>query len=111
MYKKWSSKDALAAFQFILQGCLIAGTSVPLYFVFKNPSFSVKNIACLGVILTGVICQAIADSQLQNFKEAKIRGERNESLFREGFWKNARHPNLFFELLLWTGFTTYGKLN
>lgn len=105
------NRDYLAYVQFTLQGILMAITTVPLYFVFQNPSFSVKNVACMGLILAGIGLQALADQQLQSFKEAKQRGERNESLFREGLFTNCRHPNLFFELVIWWSLAAYGKLH
>lgn len=116
MMKKYSSRDAGVARQFALQGLLVCLTSIPLYYVFKNPVFleggllSIKNILSTGLIGYGIFCEAVADNQLQNYKEAKKRGETNELFCRDGFWAKSRHPNLFFELVTWGGLGLYGTI-
>ena len=100
---------------FLLQGILVCLTSLPLYFVFKDPKIlkggvlSVKNILAISMCLVGTLLETVADKQIQDFKDAKSRGERKEPLCRDGFWEKSRHPNLFFELVVWFGFGLYGS--
>ena len=59
-----------AIYQFTLQGVLVLFTSIPLYYVFKDPLIlkpgvtGLKNIASLSLVLTGIVGQALADSAL-----------------------------------------------
>ncbi len=100
---------------FVLQGMIFALTSMPLYFVFKNPEvlqgglLGVKNILAIGMCVGGTVLEAITDKQIQDFKDQKAQGLRKEPLCRDGFWQKSRHPNLFFELVVWFGFGLYGS--
>lgn len=102
------------AFQFFFQGLLLSVSSIPLYFVFKNQLilqgglFTLKNLAAIGMISCGIIGEAISDAQLEKFKDQKKKGIINEPFCRDGLWAKSRHPNLFFELMVWTGFSLYG---
>ena len=113
--KRHSSRDAGVARQFALQGLLVCLTSIPLYFVFKNPAllegglYSIKNILSVGLIGYGIFGEAVADQQLQSYKERKKRGETSDVFCRDGFWRKSRHPNLFFEQVMWSSFSLYGK--
>ena len=117
LYDRFDSRAKAALFQFTLQGFLVLFTSIPLYYVFKNPiilqpgMWGVKNLACLGLVTVGIIGQAIADNQLQAFKEKRKAGKTQETTLSTGLWKNCRHPNLFFELVTWYGFAAFGVTN
>ena len=62
----------------------------------------------LGVVvwITGFVGLTLADKQLSQFKQApgRTRGEVCES----GLWKYSRHPNYFFEWVLWMGYLLLG---
>lgn len=115
MMKKYPSRDIGVARQFAIQGLLLCATSIPLYFVFKNQAIfaggvlTVKNLAALGLISFGIVGEAISDNQLEKYKELKKRGGTDEVFCRDGFWQKSRHPNLFFELMTWTGFSLFGS--
>jgi len=89
--------------QFQTQGVMTLFTAIPLYFLFnQNPeSFSFNNYLGLGMAIVGLTGQTISDQQLFKFKQS-VNWEKTQTL-REGFWKKARHPNLFFDLMTWTG--------
>ena len=103
--------------QFIFQGLLMSITSLPLYYLFKSPVvfsgslMGAKNVVGAGIAVAGIIGQAIADHQLQDFKNKRKSGEipKSVSIFREGVWVKSRHPNLFFELVTWGGFSLMSK--
>ena len=83
----------------------------------------------------GIILQSIADAQLRRYKAKKaeqkkikdgVTGEQNNQyqalpdpsslgedprfpgVLKSGLWRKSRHPNLFFELVTWTGFFIAG---
>ena len=113
--KRFDDRDRGVATQFLLQGVLVCATSIPLYFVFRNPVllegglWSLKNILSVGMISYGIVAETISDTQLETFKDKKKNGETNEPFCRNGYWLKSRHPNLFFETMMWTGFGLYGR--
>ncbi len=50
------------------------------------------------IILSAVLLQYVADTQMQNFKK-KNAGQK--LIIREGVWKYSRHPNYLGEILVW----------
>lgn len=54
------------------------------------------------VFLVGLAGVATADRQLARFKATGDRG-----VCEVGLWRYSRHPNYFFELLLWLGWSLY----
>jgi steroid 5-alpha reductase family enzyme len=63
-----------------------------LYYVFRNPVvlqpglIGIKNVTCVGLILVGILGQAVADNQLQDFKAKKKAGKTTETTLRTGLW-------------------------
>jgi steroid 5-alpha reductase family enzyme/uncharacterized protein (DUF2062 family) len=54
--------------------------------------------------LIAIFGEAFADQQLSNFK----RNPANQGkTFREGLWKYSRHPNYFFEWLIWVAYAVF----
>jgi len=88
---------------FMLQGLLNAGLSTPFMFACLNPSPAPHPVEIIGLLvfalsLTG---EAVADAQLDAFKkEASNRGK----VCGAGLWRYSRHPNYFFEWLVWCGY-------
>ena len=65
-----------------------------------NQSWMPALGSCL--VFIGVIGISIADYQLARFKASGATG-----ICRTGLWRHARHPNYFFELVIWAGFGAY----
>jgi len=69
-----------------------------------------RNAAQLGlpdyfglvVWITGFVGLAIADRQLARFKQSP--GRTRSEVCESGLWKYSRHPNYFFEWILWLGY-------
>jgi steroid 5-alpha reductase family enzyme len=102
--RKWSS-DLNRSFLgfFLFQGVLNAVLSLPFMFVSENrsnaPSF--LEMTGLALFVTGFVGEGLADAQLSAFKrDASSHGQ----VFRGGLWRYSRHPNYFFEWLVWCGF-------
>jgi steroid 5-alpha reductase family enzyme len=92
--------------QFQLQGFISLFTGFSINYLFTNPSNSLGPLGVVGAItcIVGVIGEAIADKQLQNFKNTNT--EKGKT-FRGGLFKHSRHPNLFFDIVFWTGIAIY----
>jgi steroid 5-alpha reductase family enzyme len=57
-----------------------------------------------GIWLLGILGEALADQQLNAFKKnPKNKGKT----CRAGLWNYSRHPNYFFEWLIWVGYATF----
>ena len=64
-----------------------------------DPAYLCERFGIL-VVLTGLVYETIADTQLYLFKRKVINeGE----ILMTGLWKYCRHPNYFGEILLWWG--------
>ena len=54
--------------------------------------------------LAGIAGEALADAQLNAFKKNPANKGK---LCRVGLWNYSRHPNYFFEWLIWVGYATF----
>lgn len=99
--KSWSGKAGVTLFLwFVLQGILAALFSLPFLFAsFSNRAYlHVFEITGLILWLVALGGESLADYQLVRFKaNSANRGE----VCREGLWRYSRHPNYFFEVLVW----------
>jgi len=57
-----------------------------------------------GIWLVAIVGESVADRQLDAFK--KNKANRGKTC-RAGLWKYSRHPNYFFEWLVWVGYATF----
>lgn len=60
----------------------------------------------LGALLSlyGIIFEGKADHDLERYKAMKSNGLlKDKNMCDFGDWKYSRHPNIFFELVTWTG--------
>ncbi|MEO5825714.1 MAG: DUF1295 domain-containing protein, partial [Gemmatimonadales bacterium] len=88
---------------FELQAVLVAIFSLPFLFASFNPApaLTIIEVAGLGLAAIGVVGETTADLQMQSFK----RDAPNRTTVCEvGLWRYSRHPNYFFESLVWWGF-------
>lgn len=77
------------------------------YFVFlKNTKINLLFYFSILVIIIGIMGEAIADYQLYTFKQIGAKG-----ICDIGLWKYSRHPNYFFEFVVWFGFSLIGFNN
>jgi len=88
---------------FELQALLVAVFSLPFLFASFNPAPAIAAVEIVGLTLAaaGVLGETVADLQMQAFK----RDPANRGRVCEiGLWRYSRHPNYFFESLVWWGF-------
>lgn len=88
---------------FELQAVLLAVLCVPFALAASNPVPRLLPVewAGAGLWLIALLGEAIADRQLQGFR---ARPENRDRVCRTGLWRWSRHPNYFFEWLVWVAF-------
>lgn len=99
----WQVSQALGFFaNYQLQGLLIFLVSLCWYFIAANPSPqpTVIDITALILFMIALFFETLADHQLQAFRKAHPGQVCNEKL-----WRYSRHPNYFFEWLIWCAFS------
>jgi len=87
---------------YMMQAILIGILSIPMYFTALNTSALIASLEWIGafVVLASIGGETIADAQLKAFK--KVHAGK-KMVCNEGLWKFSRHPNYFFEWLVWVG--------
>jgi steroid 5-alpha reductase family enzyme len=63
----------------------------------------VNEIVGCAIALVGVVGESLADRQLKRFKDELTNKGR---VCTAGLWRYSRHPNYFFEWVIWCGFGT-----
>jgi steroid 5-alpha reductase family enzyme len=105
--KRWATNlpvKFLAFFQ--LQAAIAVFLSLPALIVALSPAqqISVLEIAGLATWAAGLAGEATADRQLYRFRADRARAGR---VCAAGLWRYSRHPNYFFEWLVWVGYALY----
>jgi len=94
----------LAFFQF--QALLCVVLSVPFLMAVRNPDPGISMLEWAAVALWTVAMagEAAADWQLSHFKSDPSNKGR---ICQAGLWRYSRHPNYFFEWLIWIAFALF----
>ncbi len=89
------------------QALLALVLAVPFYVAAtrSGPNLSVPQMIGVALFAIGWIGVWIADRQKDAFRS---RPENKGQVCDIGLWKYSRHPNYFFEWILWCGFGLYG---
>jgi steroid 5-alpha reductase family enzyme len=87
---------------FLFQGVLNLVLSLPFLFAAMDaPGIPWWTWTGAAMTLAAIAGEGLADAQLRAFKaDARNRGQ----VCRQGLWGWSRHPNYFFEWMVWTGF-------
>lgn len=104
--KSWwqtPSQDLHVLKVFLIQGALVLLFSTPFIVAAINPSTDLSGWEFLGffIWLVGFAGEALTDWQLTQFKLDPLNQGK---VCQEGFWHYSRHPNYFFEWVVWVGF-------
>ncbi len=96
-----ANRRMFAFFQF--QGVTNVVLSLPVLIACMNPRPGLAAIEIAGVIvwLIAVFGESTADAQLRKFRS---RPENHGHVCTDGLWRYSRHPNYFFEWLVWIGY-------
>jgi len=101
--ERWAADLAGAFLKFFLaQAMLVWLLMLPVFLICRETQLGFHGLEWFGIGIWFVALsgEAIADSQLRRFKE---RNQDRRLVCREGLWKFSRHPNYFFQSLLWWG--------
>jgi len=98
----WQGRVKSAFFWFFqAQALSVVLLSLPYFFISRDASpWGAFETIGLTVALIGLAGEMLADHQMSKFKE---KDDRSTSVCREGLWKYSRHPNYFFEMVIWIG--------
>jgi len=91
---------------FEFQALLDVALSLPMLVAVMNPERGLHPLEIIGtaVWVVALLGEAVADAQLARFK----RNPANKGqVCRVGLWGVSRHPNYFFEWLIWIGYALF----
>jgi steroid 5-alpha reductase family enzyme len=100
--ERWPGPARFLLF-FELQAVIAVVFSLPFLFAAFNATAQLSALEIAGLLLAAfaMIGEATADWQAQRFK----RDPANKAkVLNVGLWRYSRHPNYFFESLVWWGF-------
>ncbi len=85
---------------FLAQGVLVWLLMLPVFLISlqAEPTFQPLEIIGLALWLVALIGEGISDAQLKRFKRANTDPN---AVCKVGLWRYSRHPNYFFQSLLW----------
>lgn len=88
---------------YLLQGAIASFLCLPFLLIFSNGGSQFSPWEVYGVLVwsVGFWGVATADSQLARFRAEGLLGEGVCSI---GLWKYSRHPNYFFEFIVWVAY-------
>ncbi|MGC1902589.1 MAG: DUF1295 domain-containing protein [Candidatus Acidiferrum sp.] len=105
--KEWKRHLALRfLFFFEFQALLDVVLSAPFLIAcldIKAPLGLLEKIGA-GIWLVSMLGEAIADQQLHSFKKNPANAGKT---CRSGLWRYSRHPNYFFDWMIWVGYAVF----
>ncbi len=101
--ENWKSIKLGFLAQYLLQGCLAWLIAIPFYTLPKPFTLNLQTIVAMLLVIVGLIGETISDIQLIKHKRIGAK-----TTYRLGLWRYSRHPNYFFECLVWAGFSLMG---
>lgn len=102
--KEWKKNIPFRYFLFYqYQAVAIVLVTVQFIVIARNPTPELHLLEYLGIAvwLISVIGQALSDAQLNTFKNNPANKGK---VCRTGLWNYSRHPNYFFEWLIWMSY-------
>lgn len=102
--KKWKVWYGLNFFMlFQVEAILTIALSIPLFLPYQD-HLQWQNYLAIVLFGIAIVGETIADKQLSKF----IKSSNDKSKVCDvGLWKYSRHPNYFFEWMIWISFATY----
>ncbi len=105
--KEWApNPDRKFFFFFQFQAISNVLLAVPFFIIALNTKAELSALEYAGaaVWLIGVLGEAVSDAQLASFKkDPKNKGK----VCAAGLWNYSRHPNYFFEWLMWVSYFVF----
>ncbi|HUS28290.1 MAG TPA: DUF1295 domain-containing protein [Kofleriaceae bacterium] len=106
--RRWALHASKRFFVFFqAQAALAALLATAFVVPFVSPAWDGGIVRAFGALVAaaGVAGEAAADAQLRAFKKDPANVGK---VCDTGLWSYSRHPNYFFEWLVWLGFALYG---
>jgi len=107
-YKKMREEWGLSAnsklfFFFQAQAFSNIYLSIPFFLIVFNKKGNLSMLEFIGAAVwaISILGEAIADAQLKNFKKNYLNKDK---VCDVGLWHYSRHPNYFFESMIWVGY-------
>ena len=99
---RWPGAGMFLLF-FELQAVLVVIFSLPFLLMAFNTTPGLKAVEGIGlaIALASLGGEALADAQMKRFKADPAR---KGGVCQDGLWRYSRHPNYFFEFMIWVGF-------
>jgi steroid 5-alpha reductase family enzyme len=104
---EWGANAEMKMFWFFqFQAALLAALSVPFLLACLNGRAGLSMFECAGAVLwlVALAGESLSDLQLKNFKADPANKGR---VCQAGLWHYSRHPNYFFEWLIWVAFFVF----
>ncbi len=98
--EKWQANPPRAFFWFfMMQAALVWLLMQPVHLITQQTAAGFHILELLGLAVWGLalIGEGVADAQLARFKKS------GQGICQQGLWHYSRHPNYFFQSLLWWG--------
>ncbi|MBM3803376.1 MAG: DUF1295 domain-containing protein [Acidimicrobiia bacterium] len=107
--REWGSQfNVKLLFFFQLQALLNVVLSLPLLLAGLNRTpylYAIEWFAC-ALWATALVGEWLADTQLERFK---ANPDNRGRVCEEGLWRYSRHPNYFFEWLVWVSYFLFAS--
>ena len=99
---RWPGPGRFLVF-FELQAVMVVVFSLPFLLMAFNPAPGLSGLEVAGLLLALLSMggEALADAQMKAFKADP--GHHGQ-VCQTGLWRYSRHPNYFFEFMVWAGF-------
>lgn len=107
MRERWSANFAWEMFKFFqIQAVSVVVLAAPFFLAMRNPApgFHWLEWAALALFVLALGGESLADAQLNAFKRDPANRGR---VCDVGLWGRSRHPNYFFEWLVWVSFALF----
>jgi steroid 5-alpha reductase family enzyme len=104
---EWQRRFKLISFSFFQIQALSIGALSTVFLLpclNANPSLTPLEWVGMGIWLIAIIGESVADRELKRFRSNPANAGR---ICQSGLWNYTRHPNYFFEWLVWVGFFVY----
>jgi steroid 5-alpha reductase family enzyme len=105
--KEWKTHLPLRfLFFYEFQAVLTVVLSLPFLLASLNPATPLGRLEKIGagIWLVSICGEAVADYQLNRFRK---NPENRGKTYRRGLWGYSRHPNYFFEWMIWVGYAIF----
>lgn len=99
----WRSKKLGFLLNYLFQGILGWLLALPFFYISHTDISLIQMVTVSILVAVGIVGESFADWQL--YAHCKLRTGK---ICQKGLWQYSRHPNYFFEWLVWLGFSLMG---